>query len=324
MRPPFEITARAASLVAEIERMLGMHDGALLAPASPLLRRSQRVRTIQASLAIEGNTLTAEQVTAVLEGKRVIAPAKDLREVENAIRCYDQLAKWKPENTKHLLAAHHLMMAGLVSRPGAWRSRGVGIAKGSMIAHIAPPADRVAGLMNSLFGWLKEEKEVPPLICAAVCHYEMEFIHPFEDGNGRMGRLWHSLILFRHHPLFSLVPIESAIRDRQQDYYTVLGLCDKAGKSTLFIEFSLEVTLAALKPVFTTPQPRMSGMERISAANGLMGSASFLRKEYMSHFPGLSAATASRDLQMAVESGILKKTGDKAMARYKFSFPGAK
>jgi Fic family protein len=320
MRPPFEITARAASLLAEVERLLGRYEGAQVAPAGPMLRRSMRVRTIQASLEIEGNTLSEEQVTAVLEGKRVLAPERDLREVQNAIRCYDKLHRWKPASTKHLLEAHQVMMAGLVQWPGAWRSRGVGIAKGNLIAHVAPPADRVAGLMNSLFEWMKAETQVPAPVLAAICHYEMEFIHPFEDGNGRLGRLWHSLILFHHHPVFAQVPIESAIRDRQADYYAVLGLCDKAGKSSLFIEFSLELTLAALTSVVTSPQSRtrMSGAERMSAARGWMGLQTFSRKDYLGHFPGLSPATASRDLQQAVDEGTLKKTGDKATAKYRF------
>jgi Fic family protein len=223
-----------------------------------MLRRSLRVRTIQASLQIEGNTLTEEQVTAVLEGKRVAAPERDLREVRNAIACYEKLSKWTPSTAKHLLAAHKIMMAGLVEQPGAWRSQGVGIAKGNQIAHIAPPAARVPGLMGSLLTWVRTDADVPAPIRAAVCHYEMEFIHPFEDGNGRMGRLWHSLILQRHHPLFAQVPVESAIRDRQADYYAVLGQCDKAGHSTAFIEFALELTLEALKHVITPRQPRMS------------------------------------------------------------------
>lgn len=211
MRPPFEINPRSAVLLAEIERILGRHEGSLKAPASPMLRRSLRVRTIQASLQIEGNTLTEEQVTAVLEGGPVVAPERDLREVRNAITCYEKLPKWKPGSSKNLLAAHKLMMAGLVERPGAWRSRGVGIAKGNQIAQVAPPAGRVPALMEDLLTWVEKDDETPLPIRAAVCHYELEFIHPFADGNGRMGRLWHSLILLQHHPLFAQVPVESVI-----------------------------------------------------------------------------------------------------------------
>lgn len=319
MRPPFEVTPRSARLLSEIERRIGRHEGALRAPVSPMLRRSLRVRTIQASLQIEGNTLTEEQVTAVLEGRRVSAPERDLREVRNAIACYEKLPKWVPGNAKHLLAAHKVMMAGLVKQAGAWRSKGVGIAKGDQIAHIAPPAARVPGLMETLLKWVHTDTEVPAPIRAAVCHYEMEFIHPFEDGNGRMGRLWHSLILQRHHPLFAQVPVESAIRDRQADYYAVLGQCDKAGHSTAFIEFALELTLEALKHVVTPRQPRMTSASRIEAARHHFAKASFTRKDYLHHFPGLSPATASRDLQEAVTDRGLAREGDKATAKYQFA-----
>jgi Fic family protein len=318
LRPPFEITAKASSLLSEIERLLGRHEGSMAAPASPMLRRSLQVRTIQASLAIEGNTLTEEQVTAVLEGKRVIAPERDLREVRNAISCYEGLTDWNPNSTKHLLSAHKRMMDGLVDRPGAWRNRGVGIAKGNVISHIAPPAERVPGLMGSLLDWLKRDQELPLPIRAAVCHYELEFIHPFQDGNGRIGRLWHTLILFHHHPLFAQVPVESVVRDRQADYYAVLGRCDNVGKSTEFIEFALEVTLEALSFVVSMPVSKMSAADRIEAARVYFGGGPFSRKDYLARFAGLSPATGSRDLQQAVAGRLLEREGDKATARYRF------
>jgi Fic family protein len=166
---------------------------------------------------------------------------------------------------------------------------------------------------------VRTDADVPAPIRAAVCHYEMEFIHPFEDGNGRMGRLWHSLILQRHHPLFAQVPVESAIRDRQADYYAVLGQCDKAGHSTAFIEFALELTLEALKHVITPRQPRMSSTSRLEAARHHFGKATFTRKDYLHHFPGLSPATASRDLQEAVSNRQVTREGDKATAKYRFA-----
>ncbi|WP_395738069.1 Fic family protein [Prosthecobacter sp.] len=318
MRPPFEVTPRSARLLAEIERLLGRHEGAQMAPASPMLRRSMRVRTIQASLQIEGNTLSEEQVTALLEGRRVLAPARDLLEVKNAIACYEKLPKWRPGSAKHLLAAHKVMMAGLVPRAGAWRSKGVGIAKGNVIAHVAPPAARVPGLMQDLLDWVDADDETPALIRAAVCHYEMEFIHPFEDGNGRMGRLWHSLILQQHHPLFAQAPVESAIRDRQADYYAVLDRCDKAGKSTAFIEFALELTLHVLQQAGTSQRTRMSSEERMTEARRHFGKRIFSRKDYLQHFTGLSSASASRDLREAASKDVLTRTGDKALTRYRF------
>jgi len=173
-------------------------------------------------------------------------------------------------------------------------------------------------LMGSLLDWLKRDTDLPLPIRAAVCHYELEFIHPFQDGNGRMGRLWHTLILFRHHPLFAQVPVESVVRDRQADYYAVLGRCDNVGNSTEFIEFALEVTLKALSLVVSMPTSRMSGSDRMEAARTHFGTESFSRKGYLARFTGLSPATASRDLQQAVTGKILEREGDKATARYRF------
>jgi len=278
-----------------------------------------RVRSIQASLAIEGNTLGEDQVTAILEGKRVLAPERDLREVRNAIACYEKMGAWDPASPKHLLAAHRFMMTGLIDRPGFWRTRGVGIAKGNFISHVAPPAAGVPGLITDLLKWLKKDIAVPSPIRAAVCHYELEFIHPFQDGNGRMGRLWHSLILCRYHPVFAQVPVESAVRNRQAEYYAVLGSCDNAGASTEFIEFALEVTLEALTAVSTVPSSRMSASERMEAARLHFGAQAFTRRDYLSRMPGISAATASRDLQQAVASGLIAREGDKATAKYRFA-----
>ncbi|MEO5714552.1 MAG: Fic family protein [Luteolibacter sp.] len=318
MRPPFEITPLAAALLAKIERHIGRYEGARVSSPNPMLRRSLRVRTIQASLAIEGNTLSEEQVTAVLEGKKVIAPERDLREVKNAITCYERMVEWNPSSQKHLLAAHKIMTEGLLNRPGAWRSSGVGIVKGKVISHIAPPADRVPGLVKSLFGWMQKEKAIPAPIKAAVCHYELEFIHPFADGNGRMGRLWHSLILSHHHPLFSQIPIESSIRNHQANYYDVLGRCDKLGNSTAFIEFSLELTLDALAAVTALPASTMTAAARMENARSHFATRPFSRKDYLAHFPGLSPATASRDLQQAIVALTLTREGNKATTRYWF------
>jgi Fic family protein len=213
-----------------------------------MLRRSLRVRTIQASLQIEGNTLTEEQVTAVLEGKRVAAPERDLREVRNAIACYEKLLRWHPGTAKHLLAAHKIMMTGLVKQPGAWRSQGVGIAKGNQIAHIAPPAARVPGLMESLLTWVRADADVPAPIRAAVCHYEMEFIHPFEDGNGRAGRLLMNLFLMRQG-----YPIAIILKSDRVKYYKALEKADKEDFEYLVrliaqaVERSLNVYIQAIE-----------------------------------------------------------------------------
>lgn len=319
MRPPFDITPSMVTQTAAIERLVGKHEGMWGPPPSPNLRRSTRVRTIQGSLAIEGNSLAEEQVTALLEGKRVAGPARDVLEVQNALVVYDRLASWKPHLAKHLLQAHRHMMRGLVTSAGRWRTRGVGIAKGSQLAHVAPPAARVQGLLEDLLAFVRDDEEIHPAIRAAVFHYELEFIHPFEDGNGRMGRLWHTLILGSWQPLFFRVPVESLIRDRQAEYYRVLGESDRAGKSTAFIEYMLDVTRAALSEVVeAVASTAMTPERRLDLAAAHFKNLDFARKDYLALFPSLSTASASRDLKLGVARNRLSRQGDKIHARYRF------
>ena len=244
--PPYSITAPILSLVAEIAAEVG-RIGALAGAANvPKLRRENRIRSIHASLAIENNTLSLDQVTAVISGKRVLGLPQEIQEVKNAFAAYEAMPGWQPTSSKHLLAAHRLMLQGLAEDAGKFRAGGVGIAKGGRIVHLAPPADRVRGLMKDLLGWLKRT-DAHPLIAGCVFHYELEFIHPFADGNGRMGRLWQTLILSQWNPLFAFLPVETVIRDQQPDYYKVLATCDKAGNSTAFIAFLLSALLTALR-----------------------------------------------------------------------------
>jgi Fic family protein len=244
--PPHTITPTALSLVAEIAGEVG-RIGALCGTALvPKLRRENRIRSIHASLAIENNTLSLDQVTAVISGKRVLGLPREIQEVKNAFAAYEAMASWKPASVKDLLAAHRLLMQGLVDDAGKFRSGSVGIAKGNRIVHLAPPASRVSPLMKDLLAWLKRT-DAHPLIAGCVFHYELEFIHPFADGNGRIGRLWQTLILSRWDPLFAYLPVETVIRDRQAEYYKVLALCDNCGNSTSFIEFLLAALLTALR-----------------------------------------------------------------------------
>jgi Fic family protein len=251
--PPFTISPAILSLVAEIAGEVG-RLGALSGQGGiPKLRRENRIRTIHASLAIENNTLTLDQVTAVIAGKRVLGKPSEIQEVKNAFAAYEAMTEWSSHSVKDLLAAHRLLMVGLVDDAGRFRSRAVGIAQGGRVVHLAPPADRVTGLIKDLLAWLKRT-DTHPLVASCVFHYELEFIHPFADGNGRMGRLWQTLILSRWNPLFAFLPVETVIRDRQADYYRVLGACDKAGNSTTFIEFLLAALLTALVEVSRTDQ----------------------------------------------------------------------
>jgi Fic family protein len=306
-------------LCTEIGRSLGRLEGLHVAKPEPKLRKSNRLRTIQASLAIEGNTLALDQVTAILEGKRVIGPRREILEVQNAIKAYDKIASYNPHSTKSLKEAHGLLMKGLVEDAGKWRAKNVGIFHGEKVAHAAPQAKRVPELMDQLFAFLKLEKETHPLILSAVFHFELEFVHPFSDGNGRIGRLWQTTLLTRFHPLFEFTPIESVVRNRQQAYYKALGLADKAGDASPFIEFSLETIVEALEELGTAIRPEpLTAENRLEIAREQFKTRSFSRKEYLAVFKTISTATASRDLAHGVQSATLIKSGEKALASYRF------
>jgi len=238
--PPVTITAPIVSLVAEISEAVGRMSAQTESAAALRLRRINRVRTIHGSLAIEGNTLSEEQITAILDGKRVIAPPREIQEVRNAIVAYDRFATWQPTVEAELLEAHGILMAGLLDDAGAYRQGGVGVMAGGEVIHLAPPAGRVPALMGDLFRWLGSSDQ-HPLISSSVFHYEFEFIHPFADGNGRLGRLWQSLILHRWNPLFAHLPVESMVYEHQQEYYRALQESTRQADSAPFVEFMLGI-----------------------------------------------------------------------------------
>jgi len=244
--PPLTLTPALLSQVAAIAEALGRWSARQDAQPSPRLRRENRIHTIQASLAIEQNSLSLEQVTALFDGQRVIGPARDIQEVRNAITAYEALPRWDPANRQHLLEAHGLLMAGLIDARGRFRSGGVGIYRGDQLVHMAPPAARVPVLVADLLNWLATS-DWHPLIVSCVAHYELEFIHPFADGNGRLGRLWQTLILSRWNPLLAWLPIEEVIRSRQQGYYDSLGQADQQGDLQPFVAYQLEAIHDALR-----------------------------------------------------------------------------
>lgn len=260
-QPPFQITPSILTLVADISEQLGRWsavlghaDAALL----PELRRGNRLRTIQASLAIEHNSLSLEQVTAVLEGKRVLGLPREIQEVRNAFAAYEQLPNWQPYNVNHVLAAQGQLMLGLVDDAGQWRHAGVGIYRDQQLMHMAPPPSQVARLMEDLLAWLKT-MPVHPLVAICVFHYEFEFIHPFSDGNGRMGRLWQTLILSQWKPELAYLPVETVIRHQQADYYAALSAADKASDATGFVEYMLKALLSAMQEVVEAPSQHQVG-----------------------------------------------------------------
>ena len=244
-KPPFTVSAKAINLIAKISSQLERYAIRMEQEDTLRLRRANRIKTIHSSLAIEGNTLSEGEVQAVLEGKKVIAPLKEIQEVKNAIKTYELYPKLNPFSIQDLLLAHGTMMSGLVDEAGMFRKGGVGVFDVDKPIHIAPPADRVRDLMSDLFGWL-ENADDHLLIRSCVFHYEFEFIHPFADGNGRIGRLWQSLILGRLNPIFEHLPVENMVYSNQQAYYHAINRSSDLGDSGPFIDFMLEEILNAL------------------------------------------------------------------------------
>lgn len=304
--PPYQITPAILSLVEQIGEALGMLKAANISAHKPHLHRINRLKAIHASLEIEGNTLSLEQVTAVLEGKRVLAQPRELQEVRNAYVAYEAMPGWSPHAQADLLAAHTLLMAGLVGEVGRFRSSGVGVHGAEGVIHIAPSAERVADLMDTLLDWLRRTDE-HPLIASAVFHYEFEFIHPFQDGNGRMGRLWQTLILSQWQAPFSTMPVESLIRDHRSDYYAALNACNQAGASTQFIEFMLRMILDAIEAV--TEQETDQVSEHVMRLLAALGSETCSARELMTrlqlaHRPNFLYSY----LQPALRHGLVEMT----------------
>lgn len=249
--PPYEITDEMLELVSEIMENLGKLSGVNELEKLPRLRRVSRIKSIHSSLAIENNTLSIEQVTDVINGKRVLAPQKDIEEVHNAFNAYEKLSEINPYSIDDLLKIHGIMMNGLVKEAGSLRSGQVGVYnQDGKVIHLAPPADFVPQQLGQLFNWVKNSN-ANMLIKSSVFHYEFEFIHPFNDGNGRTGRLWQTALLASWKPIFAWIPIESIIKDNQEDYYNAITLSTGQGKSNIFIEFMLDVINKAIKDIIT-------------------------------------------------------------------------
>ncbi|SMP68716.1 Fic family protein [Desulfonatronum zhilinae] len=292
-QPPFTITPEILNRVAAISEAVGRLTVLTDQARALRLRRINRVRTIHGSLAIEGNTLSEAQISAILEGKRVIAPPREVQEVKNALAAYEHFDTWKPRVEKDLLEAHRILMSGLIDEAGSYRRGGVGVMSGQEVIHMAPPAARVPRLMADLFAWLSTT-EAHPLISSSVFHYEFEFIHPFADGNGRMGRLWQSLILTRWNSLFADIPVESLIFEHQEEYYHVLRESTRQTDSAPFIAFMLRMILETLTTFAPQVAPQVTpqvgdllaliqgevGREALQLALGLSDRKSF-RERYL-------------------------------------------
>lgn len=315
MKPPYEITSEIINLITSISIKIGEVNAKYLIKSNPTLRKQNQIKTIQSSLSIEGNTLTEEQITAILEEKRVAGPEKDIIEVLNALEVYKNIGNLKPHKEKDFVNSHKILLKNLVEKLGTYRNQSVGIVKGSVVEHIAPPFTNVPYLMKDLFNYLKDNAE-STLIKSCVFHYEVEFIHPFIDGNGRMGRLWQTLILMQDFPIFEFLPFETLISNNQDAYYKALSESDKEGKSTKFITYMLSIIDESLKEILDNSTKKLTAEDRMRMylENTLL---EFSRKDYMGYFKDISPATASRDLKKAVENNLVVKSGDKMVSVYK-------
>lgn len=245
-KPPFSISDKTINLIAEISAQIERYAIRMEQEDGLLLRKINRIKTIQGSLAIEGNTLGTDQITALLEGKHVMGTMREIQEARNALKTYDAFSTFDAYKQADLLRAHGLLMEALVDHHGKYRRGNVGVFAGDIPIHVAPPSNRVPALMDDLFGWLTTSSN-HLLIKSCVFHYEFEFIHPFMDGNGRMGRLWQSLLLAKLHPVFEYLPVENMVFKNQQLYYNAINNSTSATDSGIFVEFMLGEILTTLK-----------------------------------------------------------------------------
>ena len=267
-QPPFTMTEEITNLVIEIGEQVGAVVTYDALKPNPTLRRESRIRSIYSSLAIEQNTLTLEQVSDVIGGKRVLGPPQDIREVKNAYEVYERMSALDPYNVKNLLLAHRIMMDGLVKEAGTFRSGNVGVYAGKQLVHAGTPANYVPELISQLFTWMKQSK-MHPLVKSCIFHYEFEFIHPFADGNGRMGRLWQSLILQKWRPFFAWLPIETLIHENQDGYYEALNASNAGGESTAFVTFMLRIIRDALNEIIDSQDVRQTSGQNVGTNVGI-------------------------------------------------------
>ena len=308
-QPPLTLTPTMLALVAEIAEQVGRLTACEEAAMTPQLRRGNRIRSIQASLAIENNTLSVEQVTAVLDGKRVLGLPREIQEVRNAFAAYEAMPGWQPHSQADLLAAHGLLMQGLIDDAGRYRQGGVGIYREGRLLHMAPPASRVASLMQDLLRWLGAS-DWHPLIASCVFHYEFEFIHPFADGNGRMGRLWQTLMLSQWRPVLAYLPVETVIRDQQEAYYAALSTADQAAEATPFVEFMLAALRQALVEAGQSDQVTDQVTVQVARLLQALPSGAALKSSELMQRLGLShrPTFTQNYLKPALAAGLIEMT----------------
>lgn len=316
-KPPFTITSKIINLISSISEKIGEINSLEKSPHQIRLRKENRIKTIHSSLAIENNNLSLEQITAIIEGKKVLGNPNEIKEVKNSIQAYDLLLMLNPYKEDDLLKAHKLMMQDLVEVNGKYRIDGVGIFNGERVVHLAPPADRVSELMADLFNWLKTS-DIHPLIKSCVFHYEFEFIHPFQDGNGRMGRLWQTVILKEWKEIFAWLPVETLIKENQEEYYKVLGASDSAADSTKFIEFMLILILNTIEEIITnenkvTQKVTIKVTVKVTVNQKKIIDAiknnPFVTQEELSEIVGIARKNIVANMKKLQTNGLIKRIG---------------
>ncbi|MDR0867114.1 MAG: Fic family protein [Planctomycetota bacterium] len=307
-KPNYTITDEILTLVANIAARVDVLTIQSGMEQSPKLRRANRILSIHSSLAIENNSLSLEQVTAIIDGKRVLAPPQDICEVENAFAAYNKMLEFDPYDVMDLLTAHQILMKDLVKTPGQFRSGNVGVFRGSEAVHIAPPADNVSGLIADLILWTKDAP-VHPLVKSCVFHFEFEIIHPFADGNGRMGRMWQTLLLHEWKEIFAWLPVETIVRERQQEYYAALGTSNDAGDCTEFIAFMLRAVWDTLETYAANDQDSDQQSDQVKRLLDVLGAKTLSAAELMARLDLKHRPTFRKNyLHPALEAGLIEMT----------------
>lgn len=304
-----QIVNRLAEISEQVGRITVLSRGSL----NPHLRRENRIKTIHSSLAIEHNSLSLDQVTAILDGKRILGNPNEIREVKNAYDAYEMMLALNPFSVKDLLKAHKVMMQDLISENGRFRTGGVGIFDGETLVHMAPPADLVPKEIQDLFDWY-QASEMHPLIKSAVFHYEFEFIHPFQDGNGRMGRLWQTVILKEWKEVFAWLPVETLVKENQKEYYSVLGVSDSAANSTKFIEFMLTLILNTIEEIIKTENKVTQKVTVKVTVNqqkiiDAIKANPYITQEELADIVGIVRKNIIANMKKLQENGLIKRIG---------------
>ncbi|ALM93764.1 Fic family protein [Fusobacterium polymorphum] len=323
LSPPFKITNEILNFVYEIGELVGKISAEKEFEKNLTLRRENRIKTIYSSLAIEQNTLTLEQVTDVINGKRVLAPPKDIKEVQNAYEIYERLEELNENSVKDLLLAHKIMTSELIKESGRFRSKNAGVYQGDKLIHMGTLPEYIPELINNLFLWLKKSEE-HPLIKAAVFHYEFEFIHPFQDGNGRIGRLWHSLILSKWKKFFAWLPIESLVQKCQKEYYIAINNSNRDGESTEFILFMLKIIKETLIELIeiqkstdkATDKATDKNKEKIKSLIEYLDQNNSINNKEAQNLLNISESAAKRFLNKLVKENILEAVGEYKARKY--------